>query len=957
MQSWPLTVDRILDHAASSRPDREIVAASPDGLESRITYAALGERTRRLAGALAASGVRRGDVVAVIGANTIRQIEAWYAITGIGAVCHPLDPNASAERLAARLREGGDKLAFVDPVLLPSLDAALLQLPRLERIVAMSGPGEALETRLQGVVAQDDFAEEARTGRVWGAADESEPAVLLHTVGPSQDAKGVVWTHRSCVLQALLALGPDGLDLSSRETVLALTPFWRSAAWGLAFAAPMAGARLVLPGARADMASLRALVDAEAVSLVVGSPAELQGLHARYREEGRRPNGLKRAVAVGAPCPAGLAKAWRASFGVEVRSGWGLTETSALGAVFDPASPELRPPFGLELEITDAAGRPLRHDGAVVGRLKARGPVVADGYAGAGHATDDAGFLDTGDLARIQPDGRVILVGRADDMVVMDGALVAARIIEEAALEHPSTAAAAVIDPPAGFPQDGPVLLVQRNAEAVAGKADYLRFITDRLGPAAGPAEVFFVDGLPLDAAGRVDKKTLRRRLERLAPAPEPAAVPAEPSPDLAGPELEPGPESEAQVSEAPAAALAEAAAATPVLYAPEEDEASEPVAEAEPEAEIEPEGEAEPLVDEPDVAAPDEASEPAPPDLEPEPAVAEGEAGLVSETEDHEPEVQAPEPAAAVEAAPLELPHRSDEPLRLMGDEPGLFANFQSRPKPRRRAWLPAALPATWREADPTDLFLVFAMVVALVPLATILVGAAGIRLGLIDWRIGLHGLMNDWPFKSALVALAVGIVAFFSVMPRGFARWRQAALCLAVPALVLAGLVAARNVEASFPPVHDVATDWSDPVVFSAAAIKARGPDANPVEPDPIVPADAGAYMNRRVADVNAETCPGARPVVVAVSPDQAYARAKQAVSDAGLRIVGDDAHDWRLEAVASSSWLGFKDDLAVRVTPDPKGARVDFRSISRNGQSDLGANCARVGRLVQAVESGVG
>ncbi len=122
-------------------------------------------------------------------------------------------------------------------------------------------------------------------------------------------------------------------------------------------------------------------------------------------------------------------------------------------------------------------------------------------------------------------------------------------------------------------------------------------------------------------------------------------------------------------------------------------------------------------------------------------------------------------------------------------------------------------------------------------------------------------------------------------------------------------------------------------------------------------IVPADAGAYMNRRVADVNAETCPGARPVVVAVSPDQAYARAKQAVSDAGLRIVGDDAHDWRLEAVASSSWLGFKDDLAVRVTPDPKGARVDFRSISRNGQSDLGANCARVGRLVQAVESGVG
>jgi fatty-acyl-CoA synthase len=200
--------------------------------------------------------------------------------------------------------------------------------------------------------------------------------------------------------------------------------------------------------------------------------------------------------------------------------------------------------------------------------------------------------------------------------------------------------------------------------------------------------------------------------------------------------------------------------------------------------------------------------------------------------------------------------------------------------------------------------------------------------------------------------------VLAIFAASTSGSRRlWLRAILSLVLPVALLAALVWIRSVGDSYPPVHDVSTDWTDPVAFSPAMIQARGADAYPIEPDPVVPPTAGVYMNRRVAEVNAETCPGAVPVDLPFSPDQAYARAKAALVVEGLRPVTDDPRAGLLEATATGFWLGFKQDLAVRVRPGrgSLSSRIDVRSTSRSGVWDFGANCQRVTGLVQALGGG--
>ena len=359
IQSAPLTVDRILRHAATVHGQAEVVTAAAEGGPRRISYAVLETRVRRLAGALAESGIGKGDVVAVIGASTARQLEAWFAIMTVGAVCHPINSARSPEHAAALMRAHGDKAVLVDPDLLQGLEPSLLKLPQLERVIAMGEAGQVLATRMHAVVSQDALMETA--GRTLNAAvgEEGAPALLLHSAGVAESPKTALWSHRACVLHGLAAQGPDGLEFAADDSVLLLTPFWRYGGGGMLFAAPLAGARLVLPGQKTDVQSVRILADREAATVVVGSPAELQALHDQFRSEGRRPTALKRVIATGAPSPGVLARAWRDNFAVEVWSAWGSAEVAGVAAVARGAS-GLSPLFGVELELVDADGRPRR---------------------------------------------------------------------------------------------------------------------------------------------------------------------------------------------------------------------------------------------------------------------------------------------------------------------------------------------------------------------------------------------------------------------------------------------------------------------------------------------------------------------------------------------------------------------------------------------------------------------
>ncbi len=225
--------------------------------------------------------------------------------------------------------------------------------------------------------------------------------------------------------------------------------------------------------------------------------------------------------------------------------------------------------------------------------------------------------------------------------------------------------------------------------------------------------------------------------------------------------------------------------------------------------------------------------------------------------------------------------------------------------------------------------------------------------RFDLIDWRVGVGELILDWPSKVGLIAVLTGIFAVFAAVTAGFRKYGlRAAFSLVLPLVTLISIAWLKSVGEGYPPVHDVATDWTQPLQLSPALLRERGPDAYPVEDDPIVPASSGSYMNRRVAEVNGETCAAAKPVHLASPPAEAYTRAKAAALSSGLGLFSDNPGAGRLEAVATNFWLGLKDDVAIRVTPEGSGSRIDLRSVSRGGLSDFGGNCRRVGDLVQAI-----
>jgi fatty-acyl-CoA synthase len=934
---WGLTVDRILEHAASAHGRTELFTASAAGTPSRTDWAELASRARRLSAALAADGVRRGDIVAVVGSSSARQLEAWYAIMGLGAVCHPLNPALPPERLAEQLAQGSPRAVFVDAASLPALEPSLERMSRLARVAVMAERDEAVESRLKTAMAHDDLVALGAASD-WNGLEETAPAVMVHPAAPGEGGRTVTWSHRACVLQAMTMVGPDGMALSDREVVLPLTPFWRAAAWGLVFAAPMAGARLALPAGKTDPQSVRVLADREGATLVVGSPAELQALHDQYRTENRQPNGLRRVLAVGAPCPGVLAKAWRDSFGVEARSAWGLAETAAAGVVFRPGSMGEAPPFGLELKIVGADGRALPRDGSSVGRLRARGLSVA--AAGLG----EDGFVDTGDLASIDPDGRVRVLGRADALVLAGGGLAPPELIEAAAMDHPAAAMAAAIDAPSGRAEDGPILVVCRKPGMVTTKPELLRFLDGKLGPAA-PKDVVWVDGFPLDQAGRIDRRMLRSRLNELTrdaePEPEPVTV-------FTAPAAEPEPVLEAVADAAPA--LAAVAAAAPALYLdePEPELQPAPAPYPEPAAETYPEPVAEahpePVAAAPEPAAPLELPEPAGVALEPHaaaPAFAEEPAPAESPRSTALTLLANPAESAGTEEdeerRPLRIPGPPPEPIEIV-------APFRATPRRRRE-----------RDGPPGwgGWLLGLTSILAAVPVVLIVAIALGLRFGQISWSGGLTDNILDWPYRFALLGLVSGLIAIFAALFAGFGDyWRRALFSLLAPLVVMAALIWLSLIQQSYPPLHDVATDWTQPISFSPAVMSARGRQSNPVDADPVLPADGGRFMNRRVADVNADTCPQAHPVVLMLTPGEAYKRVKAAVAGQGLSLVTDDPAGGRLEATSVNLWLGWRSDLAVRLRAQGDQTRVDFRASSRETPADFGTNCDLVGDLVGAI-----
>ena len=527
MQPWPLTVDRILDHAATRHARREVVTRSLEGPIVRTTYGEVRARAKRVSNLLLEMGVRPGDRIATLAWNTWRHLEVWYGIMGIGAVCHTLNPRLHPDQICWIINDASDRVIFVDPQFAPLLLSRRDKAPSVEQVVLLGAEGDIDPGLLENASAYEELIAGQPEDCAWGGFGEETACGLCYTSGTTGDPKGVLYSHRSNFLHTLMCLQPDVIGFSASDVVLPVTPMYHANAWGVAFSAPAVGAKLVMPGAKLDGASLHELLETEGVTVSCAVPTVWTGL-LQYLDQAKTTlTTLKRVAIGGAACPEAIIRGFHDRYGVEVRHLWGMTETSPV-ATAGAVSPELlarpfaeqlpvrlkqgRAPLFCELKITDDQGRRLPEDGATFGRLKARGPIVSAAYfkGVGGDILDDEGFFDTGDVATIDPDGVMQITDRAKDVIKSGGEWISSVEIENLAASHPKALIAAVIGVPHPKWDERPLLLVKLKEGEASTREEMLAHLEGKIARWWTPDEVLFVDDIPLGATGKIDKKAIR---------------------------------------------------------------------------------------------------------------------------------------------------------------------------------------------------------------------------------------------------------------------------------------------------------------------------------------------------------------------------------------------------------------------------------------------------------------
>ena len=522
MQQWPLTTDRFLDHAARWHGNREVVSRREDGGLDRSSYRQVRDVAARISNALIAHGIADGDRVATLAMNGAAHLSAWYGISGIGAVCHTLNPRFAEEQLHFIVNHAEDRILFADGAFAPLVARIVAARPSLERVVFLSPP----VAPVAGAILLDTFIAEHSTTCRWGGFDEQTAVGLCYTSGTTGDPKGVLYSHRSNFLHTLLTIQPDMFGVSTQDTILPVVPMYHANAWGICFSAPCVGAKLVLPGSRLDGASLAELIAGEGVTVAAGVPTVWLGLIEHLRTTGMRLPTLSRVIVGGAALPEAILQGFD-DLGIRAIHAWGMTELSPAGSVSTPSArtatlpakeqlpfrlKQGRAPCGIELRLVDENGDEQPHDGLAVGALRLRGPTVASGYFRNPNAILDAdGFFDSGDLATIDGDGFMRIADRAKDIIKSGGEWISSLEIENVALDHPGVALAAVVAMPHPKWGERPLLYVELRPGFDVVPGELRALLARRLPKMALPDDIRAIDAMPLGSTGKIDKKQLRQ--------------------------------------------------------------------------------------------------------------------------------------------------------------------------------------------------------------------------------------------------------------------------------------------------------------------------------------------------------------------------------------------------------------------------------------------------------------
>ena len=531
MQDWPLLLHRIIDHAANFHGERKVISRSIEGPIHTTDYRQVRARALKVSQRLSKDGIKLGDRVATLAWNTWRHLEAWYGIVGIGAIYHTVNPRLFPDQVVWIINHAEDRVMMTDLTFVPFLEKIADQLPTIERYILLTDAMHMPKTTLKNAVAYEDWIAEVDGDFKWVSLDENTAAGMCYTSGTTGHPKGVLYSHRSNVLHAYIAALPDSKGICSRDVVMPVVPMFHANCWSLAFSTPMVGATMVMPGAKMDGASIYELLDTFKVSFTAAVPTVWLMLLQDLEKTGRRLPHLKRVVIGGSACPRAITKTFQEKYGVEVVHAWGMTEMSPLGSLctMKPEYASLEgdaklnvqmkqghPPFGVEMKITDDAGRDLPWDGKTFGRLKVRGPAVAKAYykGEGGEAFDKDGWFDTGDVATMDQYGYMQITDRAKDVIKSGGEWISSIDVENLAVGHPKVAEAAVIGISHPKWDERPLLVIVLKKGETVTKEELLEFMQGKIAKWWMPDDVVFVEEIPHTATGKIQKITLRQRFK-----------------------------------------------------------------------------------------------------------------------------------------------------------------------------------------------------------------------------------------------------------------------------------------------------------------------------------------------------------------------------------------------------------------------------------------------------------
>ena len=527
MQDVPLLVNRILDHALVNHGEREIVSRLVEGNIHRETYADAHLRARKLSQALQALGIGVGDVVATMAWNTHRHFEAWYGITGVGGVYHTLNPRLFPEQLSYIINHAEDKIILTDLTFVPVLEGIEKDIPNVKAIIIMTDAAHMPETSLKNVLCYEDLIDSNNGDFNWVEVDERAPSGMCYTSGTTGNPKGVCYTHRSNVLHTLTSLSSDVMGLSSTDSVMPVVPMFHANAWGLAFSAPAVGSKIVNPGPNMDGESIYQLLTEEEVTFSAAVPTVWLMLLQHMEANNLKLPKLNNVTIGGSAVPRMMLEKFERDYGVMVKHAWGMTELSPLGSIasfksgmehmsfdeqMDIKVKQGRPPYLVEMKITDDEGNELPRDGKAFGHLMVRGPFIVGEYVkgDGGQILDKDGFFDTGDVATLDPLGFMQITDRAKDVIKSGGEWISSIEIENIAVGFDKVQETAVIGVEHPKWDERPLLIVVKNPGAEVTKEEVLAYLDGKIAKWWMPDDVVFVDEIPHTATGKIQKLTLR---------------------------------------------------------------------------------------------------------------------------------------------------------------------------------------------------------------------------------------------------------------------------------------------------------------------------------------------------------------------------------------------------------------------------------------------------------------